>query len=56
MESNFYKNALKKFLENSDPRPLVKHLQNRRVIRKSAECVDYRRLMTLQTEKTAKTD
>ena len=51
MESNFYKNALKKFLENSDPHPLVRHLQNRRVLRKSAECVDYRRLMTLQNKK-----
>ena len=38
MENTFHSNAFKYFLENPDPRPLIQHLQSRRVLLKSASC------------------
>ena len=51
MENKFYPNALKNLLENPDPRPLVKHLQNRRVIKKTATCSSCEQPMNFQNRK-----
>ena len=51
LENTFYSNALKYFFENPDPRPLIKHLQGRRVLRKSAFCSTCLTPMNLQNRK-----
>ena len=51
MENKFYQNALKNLLETPDPRPLVKHLQDRRVLKKTAIFSSCEQPMNLQNRK-----